>query len=442
MVERALAARGVHGDTMIAHISPAEALLLRQAGGVGTRNPRTGLLQFYGDDVGGPGTSDVGGPGNIGGGAGARADAAARNGSGGGGYGNATGDRGSVLGAGGGHSGNNYTAYNPPGPGPMPVPSGPAPVTSNMPPAAPVPTAPMMSTTTTANLTGNRFGSLPAWALTPYQIGTAPISYPTPGVNTSIGDPNAGGAARGPAGGVGSAFPGSGASGAPGSMPAPGTPAATTAGIGVNPLNGQVMQATADRYAPYQLAAMQKLGITPNPVAHQIYENKVAASHGATAGQLAFPVSVQGQPASGTQTPSQVVAARLLGLAPAPAGQGMTPHQAAVGGLGGLNGMQPQASLLMPKPAPAAAPIAPAQTPTQAAVARLLGIAPAPAASVHPAVGGLGGLGGLPVGTLAPKPVTAAPVVAAKPGSKAATAPLLTAKPAAAAKKPVGKTNR
>ena|SRR5581483_5502838 len=62
-IERALAARGTHGDTMIAHISPAEALRLRAMGGVGTRNPRTGLPQFYGDDVGGPSTSDAPGGG-------------------------------------------------------------------------------------------------------------------------------------------------------------------------------------------------------------------------------------------------------------------------------------------------------------------------------------------------------------------------------------------
>ena len=107
-IEHALAARGVHGDTMIAHISPAEALMLRQAGGVGTRNPRTGLPQFY---VGGaPGGLAAGGDTETG------RQAADRSAGGPGGYGNATGDRGSGLGAGGGHSGNNYTANNPPAP--------------------------------------------------------------------------------------------------------------------------------------------------------------------------------------------------------------------------------------------------------------------------------------------------------------------------------------
>jgi hypothetical protein len=104
-IERALAARGVHGDTMIAHISPAEALMLRRAGGVGTRNPRTGLPQFY--VGGGPGGLAAGGDTETG-------RQAADNARSAGGYGNATGDRGSGLGAGGGHSGGNYTANNPP----------------------------------------------------------------------------------------------------------------------------------------------------------------------------------------------------------------------------------------------------------------------------------------------------------------------------------------
>src|SRR5690349_20803515 len=107
---RSLAAQGMHGDSILAHITPAEALLLKAQGGAGTRNPQTGLLQFYGSDVGGPSTRDVGGPANIGGGAGARADAAARGTGGIGGYGNAAGDRGSGLGAGGGPSRDNYTS--------------------------------------------------------------------------------------------------------------------------------------------------------------------------------------------------------------------------------------------------------------------------------------------------------------------------------------------
>ena len=73
-IERALASRGVHGDN---RDRPYQRCRGRPPEGHGRRRdaqPPDGLLQFYGDDVGGPGTSDVGGPGNIGGGAGARAD--------------------------------------------------------------------------------------------------------------------------------------------------------------------------------------------------------------------------------------------------------------------------------------------------------------------------------------------------------------------------------
>ena len=44
---RTLAARGRHGDTMLAHISPEEAALLKARGGAGTINPDTGLPQFF-----------------------------------------------------------------------------------------------------------------------------------------------------------------------------------------------------------------------------------------------------------------------------------------------------------------------------------------------------------------------------------------------------------
>jgi len=40
---------GQGDDTLVAHISPEEARLLSQRGGIGTRNPDTGLLQFFGD---------------------------------------------------------------------------------------------------------------------------------------------------------------------------------------------------------------------------------------------------------------------------------------------------------------------------------------------------------------------------------------------------------
>jgi len=43
-----LAAKGRYGDTMLAHINPEEAALLKSRGGAGTINPRTGLPEFFG----------------------------------------------------------------------------------------------------------------------------------------------------------------------------------------------------------------------------------------------------------------------------------------------------------------------------------------------------------------------------------------------------------
>ncbi len=43
----AAAAQGRHGDTMIAHINPREAAMLKAMGGAGTINPKTGLPEFY-----------------------------------------------------------------------------------------------------------------------------------------------------------------------------------------------------------------------------------------------------------------------------------------------------------------------------------------------------------------------------------------------------------
>jgi hypothetical protein len=42
-----LAAQGQRGDTQLAHVNPWEQQLLKMLGGVGTRNPKTGLKQFY-----------------------------------------------------------------------------------------------------------------------------------------------------------------------------------------------------------------------------------------------------------------------------------------------------------------------------------------------------------------------------------------------------------
>jgi hypothetical protein len=43
-----LASYGRNGDTMLAHINPQEAALLKSMGGAGTINPKTGLPEFYG----------------------------------------------------------------------------------------------------------------------------------------------------------------------------------------------------------------------------------------------------------------------------------------------------------------------------------------------------------------------------------------------------------
>lgn len=45
-----LASKGRKGDTMLAHITPQEAALLKARGGAGTMNPDTGLPEFYDDD--------------------------------------------------------------------------------------------------------------------------------------------------------------------------------------------------------------------------------------------------------------------------------------------------------------------------------------------------------------------------------------------------------
>ena len=44
-----LKSKGRKGDTMLAHINPQEAALLKKRGGAGTENPETGLPEFYDD---------------------------------------------------------------------------------------------------------------------------------------------------------------------------------------------------------------------------------------------------------------------------------------------------------------------------------------------------------------------------------------------------------
>jgi hypothetical protein len=44
---REMAEAGRYGDTMLAHISPVEAQILRRYGGSGTINPMTGMPEFF-----------------------------------------------------------------------------------------------------------------------------------------------------------------------------------------------------------------------------------------------------------------------------------------------------------------------------------------------------------------------------------------------------------
>lgn len=52
-IAKTLAGKGRGGDSMLAHITPKEANILKAAGGAGTINPETGLLEFYDDDFAG-----------------------------------------------------------------------------------------------------------------------------------------------------------------------------------------------------------------------------------------------------------------------------------------------------------------------------------------------------------------------------------------------------
>ena len=68
-----VAAQGRGGDTMLAHINPREAEMLKEAGGSGTINPKTGLPEFA-DALGGGGSTGGGGAA-LGGGTSAGGDA-------------------------------------------------------------------------------------------------------------------------------------------------------------------------------------------------------------------------------------------------------------------------------------------------------------------------------------------------------------------------------
>lgn len=63
LVKRLLASQGRDGDTMLAHINPREAAMLKAAGGSGTTNPKTGLPEFSDGLGGGFGGSATGAPG-------------------------------------------------------------------------------------------------------------------------------------------------------------------------------------------------------------------------------------------------------------------------------------------------------------------------------------------------------------------------------------------
>lgn len=61
--------KGNNGDTILAHINPKEAKMLKAAGGSGTVNPKTGLLQFEDDSSAGDWAGSAGADGEGGGGA-------------------------------------------------------------------------------------------------------------------------------------------------------------------------------------------------------------------------------------------------------------------------------------------------------------------------------------------------------------------------------------
>ena len=68
LLAQVLQQQGRGGDTVLAHITPAEAALLKKRGGAGTVNPVTGLLEFYDADSGQGGDPSGGDSGGGGGG--------------------------------------------------------------------------------------------------------------------------------------------------------------------------------------------------------------------------------------------------------------------------------------------------------------------------------------------------------------------------------------
>ena len=300
-IERTLAARGVRGDTMIAHIDPREAAMLKFMGGAGTINPRTGLRQFYaiGGDGSGGYSRGAAGSGNLGQGAGG-GSADALGGGVGGGYGGGTGNQGgSGLGAAGGHSGEsgapgsagslyarNWAAPTVSGAG------GGVPATiNNMPAAQPFSLVPMMSSTATTDLTGGRFWALPSWATTPYQVGMAPSFYPTPGVNAALGAPGTGG---GTVSGV-SGVSGGGGGGVSGTTPSVGAIIGTTP-VAAKSLADASNVTTAQAMAVARGDYSSLPGITAQPGSPQWYQqvlNGMASPVGRAIAQINRPAPGQ-----------------------------------------------------------------------------------------------------------------------------------------------------
>lgn len=58
-IAKQLAGRGRGGDSMLVHITPREAAMLKEAGGAGTTNPDTGLLEFYSPGFGDDGSFNL-----------------------------------------------------------------------------------------------------------------------------------------------------------------------------------------------------------------------------------------------------------------------------------------------------------------------------------------------------------------------------------------------
>jgi len=65
-IDDILASQGRGNDTIVAHISPREAKILKTHGGSGTINPKTGMLEFFDASGGGEGAGGAGGEGDTG----------------------------------------------------------------------------------------------------------------------------------------------------------------------------------------------------------------------------------------------------------------------------------------------------------------------------------------------------------------------------------------